>query len=105
MMLIKYFIVSVLILGCGKNVQIKSNQLETLQQITEADVKKYEKSGVLNTTQRTIVYQGQTFTISKYSSQQSTTFINSLPGASQIPVSFIGGFEKQEVVLESIKRQ
>lgn len=105
MMLIRLILPMLLISSCGKNVQIKSNKLESLQQITEADWKSLQKAGTLDTASNTLVYQGKSYRISKYSSQQATTFIGSLPGNSQIPVYFIGPLDTDEVVFENIKRQ
>lgn len=104
-MLIRLLFITLLVTSCGKNVQIKSNKLESLQQITEADWKNLQQSAIMDTANNVLLFRGSRFKVSKYSSQQATTFIGSLPGNSQIPVFFIGPINGQEIVIESIKRQ
>lgn len=105
-MLNKLLLLCFFIAGCGKNVQLKTKlNSEKSQQITEADMKKYEKLGTLDTTNQVITYQGQTFKIGAHSSYQAKTFIKSMPSASLIPVKFRAGINGQELDIEVIERQ
>lgn len=97
---ILFLTLSLLLISCGKDVKMKPNKLESVQAL-----KKYEKAGILNTATNSIFHNGKSYKISKYSSHQSLTFINSQPGASEIPIVCRCGFDSLEVVLESIQRQ
>jgi hypothetical protein len=104
-MVIKILLLSLFLVSCGQKVSLSSNKLENIQLITEGQVKQYQKSATLNTTDQTIIYGGSAYKVSIYSSKAATDFIAAQPKGAQIPVLFTGGISGQEIVLEAIERQ
>lgn len=104
-MVIRLLLISLLVVSCGKEVHLKANKLESTQQITEADIKRYQKAGTLNTTTNSVVHSGRNYKVSIYSSKLAQDFIKSQPMGAQIPILFTGGFSGTDVVIETIQRQ
>lgn len=105
-MLIKVLMVSVLLYGCGNDIKIKNNKLESLEPLTDSQIASYQKSGTLTVgSPSKIQFQGQQFTVSEYSSKVTQDFIKSFPSGTQVPVLFTGGADKSQMVIETIKRQ
>ncbi len=104
-MVIKLLTLSfVFMTGCGNNIQLKSNKLENMNAARSAA--NYEKTGTLNRgNQSTVMAQGQTYTVSPYSSKQATEFISALPVNTQVPIIYTGGTQGTTIVLESVRRQ
>lgn len=104
-MVIKVLILALFIVSCGREVNLKTNKLESTQQITTAEVQKYQKAGMFVKNTNAIVVNGISYKISIYSSKNALDFIAMIPVGSQVPVLVIGGFSSKEVVVESIVRQ
>lgn len=105
-MLSKLLFISLFLVSCGNEVKIKSNQLENIDPLTDAQVASYQKSGVFTKGNPSkIQYQGRTYNISVYSSKVTQDFISAAPSGTQIPVYFTGGVDGSQVVVETIKRQ
>jgi len=104
-MVIKILILTLLVSSCGREVKLKANKLESTQQITSADIAKYQKAGTLNKNTNSIVVGGTSFKISIYSSKNALDFVAAIPAGSQVPVLVVGGYSASEVVIESIVRQ
>ncbi len=106
-MVIKLLILSILAVGCGgREVKFNNNNLESSSKLTQAEVAGYLKSGTLKKgSPSTVVFNGQTYTVSIYSSNNASTFIAGLPPGSQVPVKFTGGTSGQQIVLETVVRQ
>lgn len=106
-MVIKLLLVSILVVSCGgREVNFNNNNLESSSQLTQAEVAGYLKSGSLKKgTPSTVTFNGQTYTVSIYSSNHASTFIAGLPMGSQVPVKFTGGTSGTQIVLETVVRQ
>lgn len=105
MIVIRLLILTLLVTSCGRDVNLKANQLESTQQITNADISKYQKSGTFVKNNNAVVISGVSYKISIYSSKNALDFAAAIPAGSQVPVLVIGGFSSNEVVIESIVRQ
>jgi hypothetical protein len=92
-------------LSCGREVNLKNNKLESLQQITTAEKQKLEKTGTLNTTSQTVTTNENTYKVSRFSSKNALDFIAAQPAVSQIPIIYIGVPNSDELVLEEIRRR
>jgi hypothetical protein len=106
-MLIKLLMVSLVFSSCGREVTFKNNKLESLQQITEADAKRYQLSGSITKTAdaASLTYQGKSYRVSTYSSKSAQEFIAAMVIGAQIPILFTGGMSGDMVDIQSIKRQ
>lgn len=104
-MVIKILLLTLLVSSCGREVKLKANKLESTQQITNADVAKYQKTGLLVKNNNAIVIGGASYKVSAYSSKNALDFVAAIPAGSQVPVLVIGGYSANEVVIESIVRQ
>lgn len=105
-MLSKFLLLSVFLYGCGNNVQIKNNKLESVAPLSSSELAKYEKLGVLTTgSPSRIQYQGQQYPVSEYSSKATQDFINSFGRGTQVQVIFTGASQNSQMVIETIKRQ
>jgi hypothetical protein len=103
---IKLMIVSLIFAGCGNNIEIKNNKLESIAPLSSSQIASYQKSGTLQKGSiTTIFYQGRTYNVSIYSSKAAQDFIKDLPSGSQVPVYFTGGSDRDQMVLETIKKQ
>ena len=104
-MAIKLILLSLLAVGCGREVKIP-NKLATASQMSDADLKKFQKSGsLIKGTIDQIQYNGTMYKVSVYSSHSSLEFIKSIPAGQQVPVIFTGGINQSEFVLETISRR
>jgi hypothetical protein len=102
----RLLIVAAFVTGCGNNVTIKNNKLESVTPLTNQQLASYEKAGTLvKSSPVRIVYQGQQLPVSEYSSKMALDFINALPQGSQVPVIYTGAADKTQVVIETIRRQ
>lgn len=91
--------------GCGPSIQLKNNQLESLSTLTKPDIKSYQKSGVfIKGTTNEVQHEGKTYTVSIYSSKNAQEFMASVPAGSQVQIIFTGGFQGNQVVLETVSR-
>lgn len=106
-MVIRFLLLSLFAVSCGgREVKFNNNNLESSSKLTQAEVAKYLKSGTVRKgTPSTVFYNGQTYTVSIYSSNNANTFIAGLPAGSQVPVKFTGGTNGQQIVLETVQRQ
>lgn len=104
-MVIKLLLLTLLVASCGREVNLKANKLESTQQITSADVSRFQKSGMYVKNNNSVVISGVSYKVSIYSSKNALDFIAAIPAGSQVPVLVIGGFSSTEVVIESIVRQ
>ncbi len=106
-MVIKFLLLSLLAVSCGgREVKFNNNNLESSSRLTQAEIQGYLKSGTLKKgSPSTVLYNGQTYTVSIYSSHNASTFIAGLPVGSQVPVKFTGGTSGQQIVLETVVRQ
>jgi hypothetical protein len=104
-MVIKLLALSIfLFTSCGNDIQLKNNKLENISAARSAA--SYEKTGTLKKgTPSTVLTQGQTYTVSNYSSRQASAFITTLPESAQIPVIYTGGIQGHTIVLEAVRRQ
>ncbi len=101
----KLLITLLFITSCGKQVNLKANKLESADLLTNSNAAKYEKNGVFNSINQTVTYNGTSYKVSRFSSQSSFNFINSIPGNTQVTVIFTGGIKDNEVVLETIRKK
>ncbi len=93
-----------LLTGCGNNIQLKGNKLESMNASRSAT--SYEKDGTLTKSgQTTVLAQGRTYTVSPYSSKQAMDFIAGLPQGAQVPIIYTGGTQSTTIVLENIRRR
>ena len=106
-MVIKLLLLSLFAISCGgREVKFNNNNLESSSQLTQAEVASYLKSGTLKKgTPSTVTFNGQTYTVSIYSSHHASTFIGTLPMGTQVPVKFTGGTNGTQIVLETVVRQ
>lgn len=105
-MLIKVLMVSVLLYGCGNDIKIKNNKLESAEPLSDSQLSALQKSGTLTVgSPSRIQFQGQQLTVSEYSSKVTQDFISSFPSGTQVPVYFIGEKYQTTMVIETIKRQ
>ncbi len=104
-MVIKILLLTLLVTSCGREVNLKANKLESTQQITNADVAKFQKAGTFIKNTNSVVISGSSYKISIYSSKNALDFAAAIPAGSQVPVLVIGGYSANEVVIESIVRQ
>ena len=104
-MVIKILLLTLLVSACGREVKLKANQLESTQQITNAEFAKFQKAGTLNKNTNSVVIGGSSYKVSVYSSKNALDFVAAIPAGSQVPVLIVGGYSTNEVVIESIVRQ
>lgn len=104
-MVTRIFIVLFMIYGCGKKVNLTPNQLENADLLTNSNASQYQKSGTFDSKNQTMLYNGTSYKVSKFSSQSSFDFINSLPANSQVAVVFTGGIKGDEIVFENMKKR
>jgi hypothetical protein len=104
-MVIRTLILSLILVSCGREVDLKANKLESTQQITNAEVKQFQKAGIFVKNSNTFVVNSTSYKVSIYSSKNALDFIAATPSGSQVPVLVIGGYSANEVVIESIVRQ
>ena len=105
-MVIKLLIIMLLSIACGREVKFTNNSLESMSQITQADTEKFQKNGTMTKgTPSTVLYQGKSYIVSKYSSNNANNFIASLPMGVVVEIKFTGGTSATEIVLESVQRQ
>jgi hypothetical protein len=105
-MLTKIFLLAFLLAGCGNNIQLKPNQLESQNSLSDSQIAAYQKQGLFTKGEPSrIVYQNRSYNISKYSSKVTQDFIKSAPLGGEIPIVFIGGIEGNQIVVEGIKRK
>ncbi|MGE3611139.1 MAG: hypothetical protein AB7I27_16225 [Bacteriovoracaceae bacterium] len=99
-------IILFLLLGCGKDVKLKNNKLESLTSITETDSIKVNQQGMLVKTESSssIQISGRDYPVSKYSSYLALNFIQS-KSSGQYLVKFRGEIQKGEIVLEILEQQ
>jgi hypothetical protein len=90
-MAIKLILLSLLIVGCGREVKIP-NKLATASQLSENDLKKFQKSGsLIKGDPDQIQYNGMMYKVSIYSSHSSQEFIKSIrPGSRFLLFSQVG---------------
>jgi hypothetical protein len=96
------------LLSCGKEVKLSSNKLETYNNITLADPIVVDKTGTLirkniNDSNDKVVTGGKTLIVSKYSSHQAFTQINSRAEGIQVAIKYKGQVKGSEIVLEVIE--
>lgn len=102
----RLFLLLFFISGCGSEVKLGTNKLESTQQLTDADIRRYQKAGTLNRgSTDTVTYGGQNYPVSIYSSMSAQNFIKALPQGSQVPIIFTGATNRNEIVLETVERQ
>jgi hypothetical protein len=100
--LISLFILS----GCGNNVTLKENKLETLDSLSTNANTSYKKYGTLkNGSPSQITLEGRSYNVSIYSSKSATDFIKALPVGAQVSVVFTGGIQNNQFVIETIERK
>jgi hypothetical protein len=106
-MAIKLVLALLFIASCGREVNLKENKLESTQKISDADVKRYQKTGTISKTSSgsTILFEGRNYKVSIYSSKIAQDFVAALSNGSQVPVVFTGGVSGTDVVIETIQRQ
>ena len=104
-MVIKILIVTLFISACGREVILNANKLESTQQITNAEISKYQKAGTYMKNTNSVVISGTNYKVSAYSSKNALDFVAAIPAGSQVPVLVVGGYSATEVVIESIVRQ
>jgi hypothetical protein len=104
-MVIRILLLTLLVSACGREVNLKANKLESTQQITNADIAKYQKSGTFVKSTNAVVVSGVSYKVSAYSSKNALDFVAAIPAGSQVPVLVVGGYSANEVVIESIVRQ
>ena len=104
-MIIRILIITLIVSACGREVKLKPNKLESTQQITNADIVKYQKMGTFVKDTNSVVISGASYKVSIYSSKDALEFIASIPAGSKIPVLVVGGYGANEIVIESIVRQ
>ncbi len=111
-MVIKFTLLSFLILaaGCGKEVNMTSvSSLEKYTSITEGESSKVLKNGTLiralkNGEADYLKTENGQFKISAYSSYDTMKFISVTAPGTQIPVKFRGTIKNKEIVVESIEK-
>lgn len=95
-----------MLVSCGNNVVLKNNQLENASNLTATQMAAYQKVGVvIKGTNSQLQYNGQTYTISPYSSKSCQNFLATLAMGVQVQVIFTGGVNGNQVVIETIQRQ
>lgn len=104
-MVIRLSLMLVFISACGNNTVLKNNKLESLTPLTASQAG-YLKTGLLTKgTPSRVQYQGQSFTVSIYSSKSAQDFIAAMPQGASIPITFTGGTSANQIVLESVQRR
>lgn len=101
----KILILTLFIVGCGKEPKFNASNLESFSQITAPTAASLNQQGTLNkisATNAVLIANGQNLTISKYSSYAALEFIAARP-VGQISVKFKGEARSGEVVLEGIQ--
>lgn len=109
-MVIRLALLLLLTISCGKQVTLSSNKLESYNTVTTADSIKVDKTGTLirkniNSPSDRITTGGQTLAVSKYSSHQALTAINSRAEGITVPVRYKGEIKGSEIVLELLEYQ
>lgn len=106
-MAIKFLMISIFLVSCGRDVRFNNNNLESNSKLSSAEVQSYLKTGSIRKDigAAVVSYNGQNFTVSIYSSKNASDFIASLPVGSQVPIRFTGGTSGQQIVLETVTRQ
>lgn len=95
-----------LIVGCGNQVTLKENKLENLDALSSNTNTSYKKFGTLRKgTPSQVIIDGKTYLVSVYSSKSAMDFINALPLGTQLSITFTGGIQSNQVVLETIERR
>ena len=101
-----YILFLVLIWGCG-NTMVDERKLESFSNITNAGTVTLDKSGSLlrgnGTTKDVIIYNGQSYKISMYSSYSALEFVSAKPLNYQANVQFKGDIRGFEIILVSVK--
>lgn len=91
------------ILSCGNNVKITNNKLENLPAV---DTLKYKKTGFLTKgNPSTVNYQEKEYIVSIYSSKMAQEFINTLTPGVKTEITFTGGTDKNQIVLETVEKK
>jgi len=104
-MMIKIIIASVIFLAaCGKEVKISSTKLESLSQVTSAEKQKDEQTGTLSITDSGAVIKmpSKTYTVSKFSSYSTLSYIQKLPVGTNQKVLWIGQISGTTVAIQAI---
>lgn len=103
---IKYIIILLFACACGREVKFNNNNLESNSKLSESKIESFYKSGTLTKkSPSTVTYQGQSYTVSIYSSKNANDFIASLANGSQVAIKFTGGTTGREIILETVVRQ
>ena len=91
------------VLSCGNYIKISNNKLENLPAV---DTLKYKKSGFLTKgTPSKVSYQDKEYIVSVYSSKMAQEFINTLSTGVKTEITFTGGTEGNQIVLETIEKK
>lgn len=98
------------LISCGKEIKLSSNKLESYSNVTQADPITVDKTGTLirrniSNPEDKVMTGGKTLTVSKYSSYQALTQINSRAEGIQVDIRYKGKVKGSEVVLEILEFQ
>lgn len=100
------FILFLFLLGCGKDVNLSTAELQRQSSITTADKTNAYTNGTLTKgTTTKLTFGSKTATVSPYSSHLALEYIAALPMGAQKPVKFKGEVSDNEVVISKIEDQ
>lgn len=108
---IKLLLISLIVAGCGKKVNLSNTQLESASKIVLENGNQDEKySGTLEKTTENysndkISYGGRYFYVSAYSSYAALKFISEQQPGSMTNVTFTGTVKSSEIVLKTIQKK
>ena len=99
-----YLFILVLLVSCGKQVEISNKQLEYNSSLSNGASIAVNQEGVLiRGTPDRITSNGASYKVSIYSSYIALEFIAAKPLGIQVPVKFRGKVKNSEMLLENIQ--
>lgn len=106
-MVSKLFILTLfLVTACGKDVSISTKKLEYNSTLsTGTSTNSIQEGLLLRDTKDRLVYGGNTYNVSMYSSYIALEFIAARPLNTQHQVKFKGKFKGNDVILETMEQK
>lgn len=102
----KFFILLFIMAGCGNNITLKENKLENLDALSSSSNTSYKKYGTLKKgSPSQVTFDGRIYIVSVYSSKSALDFISGLSTGTQISITFTGGVQNNQIVIETIERK
>ena len=102
----KFLIFLFIMAGCGNNITLKDNKLENLDALSSSSNTSYKKYGTLKRgSPSQVTFDGRIYIVSVYSSKSALDFISRLSTGTQISITFTGGVQNNQIVIETIERK